>query len=128
MEPNEIFNVNKLEHQRLVSLIDGESFSNSLVLTDLLKFKNLFVHHEILLPGLRASSPHFHTLKEEMILILTGYPTAHIGNRIVQLKPGDFIGFTPDSKKTHFIKNDTMEEIRFLVICSNPEKDQTIYE
>ena len=53
--------------------------------------------------------------------------TAHIGHRTVQLKPGDFIGFTPSSKETHFIKNDTMEEIRFLVICSNPEKDQTVY-
>ncbi len=97
------------------------------MLTDFLKFKNLFVHHEVLAPEFRASRPHFHTMNEEMVFILAGNPTAYINNQTTQLKPGDFIRFIPEANAKYFIKNNTTEEVRFLIICSNPEKDQTVY-
>ena len=63
-----------------------------------------------------------------MILVLEGLPTAHLGNQVTQLKPGDFIGFKPGSKELHFIENTTDKEVRFLVICSNQKDDQIIFE
>ena len=121
-----VYNLSTLPHKQLVSSRTGEIFSQSAVLTDLLSCRKIFVHHEILEPGKRASAPHRHTLQEEIVLVLQGFPTAHLGEETVNLKPGDFIGFTPDSNQFHFIENPTQEEVRFLVICSKEEDDQTI--
>jgi uncharacterized cupin superfamily protein len=63
-----------------------------------------------------------------MVFVLKGNPTAHIGNQIIQLKPGDFIGFKPTSVDLHFIENTTQEEVEFLVICSSLKTDTVIYE
>jgi uncharacterized cupin superfamily protein len=123
----DVFNIDSLSHKQLTSKT-GEIFSKSAVLTEFLFFQKLFVHHEILPPGKRASAPHSHTIQEEMIFVLNGYPTAHLGDRIIQLKPGDFIGFKPGVKELHFIENKTDKEVHFLVICSNQEDDQIIYD
>lgn len=126
MEKHLSFNIHELKHRQLASG-SGEIFSKSLVLTDLLKFKDLFVHHEILSPGKRVSSPHTHTAREEMVFVLTGFPTACVGDKRVPLKPGDFIGFLPNSLEPHCIENLSTEEVRFLVIGSNPVDDQILY-
>jgi uncharacterized cupin superfamily protein len=111
----------------LISSKNGEIFSKSAVLTKLFSFKKLFVHHEILAPGTRASSPHCHTDREEMIFVLEGVVTAHQGDEEVQLRPGDFIGFQTGSKKLHFVENTSEQEARLLVICSNDEDDQVLF-
>jgi uncharacterized cupin superfamily protein len=119
--------INEIEHRELVSMKTGKTFSKSAILTDFFEFKDLFVHHEILEPGKQASAPHRHTSCEEMIVVLEGCPTLYLGDLVRQLKPGDFVGFNPVSQELHFIENTTDEEVRFLVICSNPKSDQTIY-
>lgn len=124
----EVNNINELPHEQLISSKTGEAFSKSAILTKLLPFQKIFVHHEILAPGKRASAPHSHTTQEEMICVLEGFPVAHLGNRTMQLKPGDFLGFTPASKELHFIENTTTQEIRFLVICSNQADDHVLFE
>ena len=87
-----INNIDDMVHVELVSSKSGEVFSKSAVLTELLGFKDIFVHHEILLPGRRSSAPHRHTLREEMAFILMGAPTAYLGDKIYKLKAGDFLG------------------------------------
>ncbi len=123
-----IRNINQLAHRELISPKTGETFSASLVLTDFFHFKDLFVHHEKLGPGKRASSPHRHTAQEEMVFVLKGHPTVRVGDQTILLHPGDFFGFKPGSSDLHFIENTTQEEVGFLVICSNLKRDQVIYE
>lgn len=122
----DVFNISDLEHQQLSSS-SGEIFSKSAILSELFSYRKIFIHHEILSPGKRASSPHRHTAQEEMIFVLEGFPTAHLGNQAEQLKPGDMIGFKPGSKELHYIENTTDRDVRFLVICSK-ETDEVIFE
>lgn len=123
-----VYNVNALPHQELISSATGEPFSKSALLSELFAHQDIFVHHEILPPGRRASSPHRHTHREELVFVLKGHPTAHQGDQTFQLQPGDFIRFKPGSTQLHFIENTTSEEVCLLVICSNPENDQVIYD
>lgn len=123
----QVYHINDVPHKQLISSKTGEIFSKSAILTKFLSLQKFFVHHEILLPGKRASSPHRHTIQEEMIFVLDGFPTAHLGKESRQLKPGDFIGFHPYSEKQHYIENTTNQEACFLVICSNQENDQIIF-
>jgi uncharacterized cupin superfamily protein len=111
----EILNVKNLEHTELTSKITGEKFSLSAVISSIYNFKDLFIDHEILLPGRKSSSPHLHTKKEEMIFVLTGKPTVYVGNRSMQLNPGDFIGFKP-ATDAHYLENLTNSEVHILMI------------
>lgn len=122
-----VFNIAKVPHEQLVSSKTGEIFSKSAVLTEILSCQKVFVHHEILSTGRRASSPHSHTIMEEIIFVLKGYPTAILGNQTAPLKPGDFLKFDPGVQEHHYIENTSGEEAHFLVICSNKENDQVIF-
>ena len=119
------FNLRDLKHSELSS--KKEKLSLSALLTDSLKFKKLFVHQEIILPGRRNSTPHYHSKIEEMFLVIAGKPTIHIGNKLKQLKPGDFIGFKPNAGKKYFIENKTHSRIKLLVICSVDKRDKVKY-
>jgi uncharacterized cupin superfamily protein len=123
-----INNIDNLVHSELMSSGNGEIFSKSAVLTDLLGFNDIFVHHEILLPGHKASAPHRHTLREEMAVILVGAPTAYLGDQSFKLKEGDFFGFKPGSMEMHYLVNETSEVVKLLMICSHPADDLTIYK
>jgi len=123
----EVFNIFDLQHEQLISSKSGEIYSRSAILTGLFSYRKIFVHHEVLSPGKRASAPHRHRVQEEMIFVLEGFPTAYLGKQAQQLKPGDFIGFKPGSKELHFIENTTDQEVRFLVICSN-EEDEVLFD
>lgn len=121
-----IINLNNLSHQELASPNTGETYSKSAVLTDFFDFRDIFVHHEILLPGRRTSAPHHHTLREEMVIVLNGSPICYSGKQKLQIKSGDVIGFKPDTEP-HYIENLTDEVVHLLVICSNPKDDCTVY-
>ncbi len=104
-----------------------EQFSKSGILTALLGFKKLFVHQEIIPPGRRNASPHYHSKIEEMFLVLSGKPIIHIGDKSKQLKQGDFIGFKPNGKKKYFIENKTRSKVKILAICSAEKADRIKY-
>lgn len=122
-----IINLNSLSHQNLVSSKTGEKYSKSAVLTDFFGFRDVFVHHEILMPDRRSSAPHYHTLREEMVIILDGSPVCHFGDKQIQMKSGDVIGFKPNPSEPHYFENVTEEVVYLLVICSNPQDDRTVY-
>lgn len=127
MPLDEILNIKNLKHTELTSKTTGEKFSLSAILSSIYNFKDFFIAHEILLPGRKSSSPHFHTKKEEMIFVLSGRPTAYIGNKSSQLNPGDFIGFKL-AIDTHYLENLTDSEVHFLIISSNHSGDEIIYD
>jgi len=122
----EILNTRDLKHKELTSKTTGEKFSLSAVISSIYNFKDFFIDHEILLPGRKSSSPHFHTKKEEMIFVLVGKPTVYIGNRSAQLNPGDFIGFEP-ATDAHYLENLTDSEVHLLMISSNNTGDEVNY-
>lgn len=114
--------LDELNHHELHSSRTGEAFSMSAVLTDLLGFKDLFVHHEIILPGRRSSSPHAHSEREEMIFVLKGCVTVIAGDSSTEIGEGRFAGFQPGV--THVVQNDTEIPAQVLVIASNPPQDE----
>ena len=97
------------------------------MLTDELGLKDLFVHHEIIPPGRRSSGAHFHSRREEMVLVLEGQVTAWCNGAELALAAGDFAGFPPGSVNAHYLRNDSDAPARVLVICSNPPDDQVEY-
>lgn len=119
--------ISEMNHVELQSKTTGERFSLSAILSDAFGFKDLFVHHEIIPAGHRSSSPHAHSLREEMIYVLSGSVTAHCGSEAHTLDTGDFFGFKPGTTEAHFVENHSNEEARLLVIASNPEGDEVVY-
>lgn len=122
-----VVNADDVEHRELSSQRTGEKFSSSAVLSEILGFKKIFVHHEVLLPGRRASSSHAHTHQEEMIYVLQGNPTAVVNGEAKDLKPGDFIGFSPASPVFHSLENHSSDTVQVLVIASHSADDRVIY-
>jgi uncharacterized cupin superfamily protein len=116
----------EIPHRELVSARTGERFSRSGVLTDLLGFKDLFVHHEVIPPGRRSSSPHAHTHQEEMIFVLEGEVVADYQGSSTVLRVGDFMGFPPGCEHIHFVRNDSQHVARVLVIASRPAQDAVV--
>lgn len=122
-----IQNINQLERRELSSKSTGEQFSLSAILTSIYNFKNIFISSEIIPPGRKNSSPHFHTIKEELAFVIEGNPTVHIGNNSYQLKPGEFVGFPVDLHEGHYFENLTKQPCHILLISSTPVADEIHY-
>jgi uncharacterized cupin superfamily protein len=116
-------NIKRLVHEQLTVNSTAEKLSLSIVLSSIFGFRNIFVVHEVLKPGCRDSLPHSHSKKEEMIFILEGQPTLHIGDQTRELVPGDFVGLQPNTE-LHYLENLTETSASFLKICSNPMDDK----
>lgn len=126
MRPD-ILSFAKLIHHELVSSKTGEKFSHSAVLSEYLGIKNLFVHHEILPPGRRASAPHSHSKREEMIIVLKGRAIAHRGGQHFELSPDDFLGFQAGDSELHWIENTSSQDVHLLVIATASPGDEVLY-
>ena len=120
------FNVQALAHRELRSSKTGEAYSLSAVLTDPLGFTGIFVHHDILPPGHRASGAHFHTRREELVIVLEGRVTVRCNGETLTLVSGDFCGFPPGPDHMHDIVNETDAPASILVIASSPKEDAVI--
>jgi uncharacterized cupin superfamily protein len=119
--------VDTVAHRELKSLRTGELYSHAAVISELIGMKNLFVHHEIIPPGRRASAPHIHSEQEEMIFVLEGTPIARFGDQAIQLNAGAFMGFKPGGPDAHFVENKSAEDVRLLVISPKRNADQVIF-
>ncbi len=119
-------NLAKLKHRKLFSK-SNEELSSTAVLSEILSLKDIFIHHEIIPPGKRTSLPHFHTKKEEVLIVLEGAPTAVLGGVATKMKQGDFVGYLPNKGVSHFVKNDSTKPAKILVVTSNPAGDKIIF-
>jgi uncharacterized cupin superfamily protein len=120
-------NLKTLQHSELQSKNTGEKFSFSLIMSDCFGFKDVFIHHDILLPGRRSSSPHAHSHREELIYVVKGCPTAIFKDEKYRLTEGDFFGFPPGEDNCHYVVNESSEQVELLVVASNPPEDTVIY-
>lgn len=120
-------NLADLVHKQLQSSTTGEEYSLHASVSNLFGFNQVAIHHEIVPPGKRASSKHFHTQREELILVLEGQVIAHLSSGNVTLKRGDVLGFTPGAQSAHHVENHADAAAHLIVIASNPCTDEVIY-
>lgn len=120
-------NLHSVHHQELRSARTGEKLSLSAVLSDELGLRDLFVHHEIIPAGRRASGAHFHTRREEMVIVLQGQVIAWSEGSECVLGTGDVMAFPAGEAHAHCLLNDSSEDARLLVISSNPGGDHVGY-
>lgn len=89
--------------------------------------KNLLVYEETLQPGMSASRLHFHTLKEEMIIVLEGKLRVTCGESSKELESGSVFGFPPGPGNAHFLTNIGPCDARYLSIGTASELDKAVY-
>ncbi len=87
----------------------------------------LGIHHELLPPGRRTSWPHAEENEEEFVHVLEGYPDAWIDGIIHRLGPGDSVGFPCGTGMSHTFINNTLKNVRLLVVGEASKKDSKIY-
>lgn len=123
-----IGDVKSAEHKTCRIQSSGEPLSESAELTSGAGLRSLVVRHEILAPGRRASSPHWHSAREEMAVVLRGTLTAVVGKTSVDLAAGQYIVFPPGEKLAHsFLNGDSLQDAEFLLISSECGVDDITY-
>ncbi|WP_373999596.1 cupin domain-containing protein [Bdellovibrio bacteriovorus] len=117
----------EFQHKQLSSQRTGEVFSHSVVLSELLGMQDIFVHHDVIAPGHRASSPHYHAEVEEFVFIIKGTATIHEGDEASFAKPGDCVVFLPQNENKHFVANDSNEDLEILVVSKSLNTVDVVY-
>jgi uncharacterized cupin superfamily protein len=74
-----------------------------------------------LAPSQRTFPFHWHTVKEEWLLVLRGEPTLRDPSGERRLVPGDVVLFKRGPEGAHSIRNDTEEPVRLLVLSSDQD-------
>ncbi|MDT4289391.1 cupin domain-containing protein [Methylomonas sp. MO1] len=120
-------NLTDLVHRQLVSSLTGEEYSLHASISKLFGFNQVAIHHEIVPPGKRASSKHFHTQREELVLVLEGEVVAHLSSGSITLRKGDVLGFNPGAQSAHHVENHANTVAHLIVISSLPSNDEVIY-
>lgn len=116
-----------VEHLPLHSKKTGERFSHSAVLSELLGLRGLFIHHDVLPRGHRASGTHFHTRREEVVYVLRGTLRARIGEREIDAQAGDLVAFPRGEENAHHVTNVGDSDAEFLVFATNEPDDDVVF-
>ncbi|NER78785.1 MAG: cupin domain-containing protein [Leptolyngbya sp. SIO1D8] len=95
---------------------------------------HLGVHLVRVAPGYDSTEYHLHRGEEEFIYILSGRGVAEIGGETFEVKPGDFMGFPPDSL-AHSMHNPFAEDLVYLMggtnldydVCDYPKQGKRMY-
>jgi uncharacterized cupin superfamily protein len=95
---------------------------------------HLGVHWVRVEPGQDSTAYHRHCAEEEFIYILSGRGMATIGGESMEIGPGDFMGFPPNSPP-HKMSNPFEADLVYLMggtnldydLCEYPEAGQRLY-
>ena len=116
------------KHQQLKSQKTGELYSLSDVISEKTRSKQLFFHHDIIMPITKSSGAHRHTIIEEVVYVLKGTVTAVSGKNKKIVEEGDFIIFEPKEKELHLIFNQSDQVAETLTFSIESEFDFTIFD
>ena len=116
-----------IEHRELVSARTGEPFAFSAVVSELLGVRSRFIHHDVIPPGRRASGRHFHTERDEVVIVLEGTVQYDRGGARGVAHAGDAIGFPAGEASAHAIENHSSEPATILVVSNAAKADVTIH-
>lgn len=94
--------------------LNPKGVRNGKSLGDALGMQQLGVHLVRIAPGEETTEFHFHRHDEEWLYILAGRGLAEIGERKVEVKAGDFMGFTAPSLP-HAMSNPFAEDLVYLM-------------
>lgn len=100
---------------------DNETFDEGVRLTDLIGLKALGIWYQVLAPGRRTCYPHAHTHEEEFAFILDGNPKLWLDGETANLKPGDAVGFVPNTGDSHCLINDSDKPVFYIGIGETKE-------
>lgn len=70
----------------------------------------------LLAPGALSSLRHWHEQQDEILVVLSGYPTLVDDHGKTPLAPGDVATFPAGEANGHHLINETDEEARFFVV------------
>lgn len=82
---------------------------------------------EILPPGSRSSLCHWHLTEDEMVYMLAGEVTVWEGGTRRTLRPGEAATFKAGRPAGHYLKNDSAEDARYLIIGTRSGADTVTY-
>ena len=118
----------KVLHHEQVSRRTGEAYGLSALVSGLLGVgRSLFIHHDVIPAGRRASGRHFHTERDEVVIVLEGEISyVHAGVRR-RARRGDAVGFPRGEDYAHAIENRTRKRAVVLVIANVAPGDVTIH-
>ncbi|MDX7986491.1 cupin domain-containing protein [Xenorhabdus sp. 12] len=68
--------------------------------------------------GKRAVPYHFHHSQEEMFIIISGFGTLRIADKMISIKEGDVICIPPGDKYPHQIINTSDDTLRYISIST----------
>ena len=78
-------------------------------------------------PGRRASGRHFHTERDEVVIVLEGTVQYDRGGARGVAHAGDAIGFPAGEASAHAIENHSSEPATILVVSNAAKADVTIH-
>ena len=82
---------------------------------------------ETLSPGSASSRPHWHAHEDEMVHVLSGTVTLVEGDDRTQLNAGDTATFKAGVAVGHCLRNDSADDVRYLVIGTRSGDDVVTY-
>ena len=94
--------------------LNPRSEMHGVMLGDLVGLRRLGVNLIRLPPGKESCVLHTHAAEEEFLLILSGHGVAEIGDRELEVGPGDFMGF-PTPSVAHHLRNESDVDLVYLV-------------
>ena len=122
-----IQNLNQLPYREMISKGTQEPLSLVRSLSEVGELSDLLIHYEVLLPQRRTATPHHHTLKEELFLVLEGQPSIWLDGELSPLEPGDFVGCPAGEAVAHTVVNTSDTRAVILTIGTNPKDDVTTF-
>jgi len=85
-------------------------------------------HLITLAPGAWSSQRHHHSHEDEIVFIVSGHPTLYEGGAGTPLAPGDVTVHPMGAGTAHHMRNETDQDVTYLVIGgNNPHSDSVIY-
>lgn len=96
-------------------------------LGDLFGLSHFGVNLTRLAPGSVSALNHAHTLQDEFIYVLAGFPTLVLGEQEVQLEPGMCAGFKAGTGVGHHLENRTETEAVYLEVGDRMAGDTVSY-
>ncbi|MFN7904029.1 MAG: GNAT family N-acetyltransferase [Pseudobdellovibrionaceae bacterium] len=86
-------------------------------------FNRIAVHHIVLPPGCRTSSPHAESIEEEFVFVLKGKPDLWLNGYIHNLSEHYAVGFPAGTGIAHTVINNTTEDIHLIVAGDRNKKE-----
>lgn len=96
-------------------------------LGDVFGLKNFGVNRTTLKPGSISAIRHWHSVQDEFIYILSGYPTLITNAGEMTLRPGMCMGFRGGDPDGHHLVNRSVDEVVYLEIGDRQPGDSGSY-